>query len=313
MAAENIPNYRLYGEQGDQAEVEFVHCETISRRSVVHNWNIQPHRHDTLYQLFCLEAGGGSMLLEGATLPLPVPGVLVVPPMVVHGFRFQNDTKGIVVTINERGMDRILASAPGLLSHLSVPKLVRAGGDLARFGELRALFHSVQEEFDGDRPGRLCALQSHLGLVFVWLTRSLASATDRHLSVVDKQVEMMRDFRALVESRFRDHLPVSRYAAALGITPTHLNRISRNVLGKSALMVIHDRLLLEAKRYLVYTSMSVKEISHLLGFSDPGYFARFFSRSAGTSPSEFRNASREASRRSAARAVEAAQPTNMLN
>ena len=64
--------------------------------------------------------------------------------------------------------------------------------------------------------------------------------------------------------------------------------------------MIHDRLLLESKRNLVYTSMSVKEVSNLLGFSDPGYFARFFARHAGMPPSEFRASSREPPRAAAA-------------
>lgn len=300
MAAIKIPNYRLYGEEGDQADVEFVHCESISQRSVIHNWNIQPHRHDALYQLFCLTTGGGSMQLEGATLALPVPGMIMIPPMVVHGFRFCPNIRGTVVTINEHGMDRILAAAPGLLSRLSEPKIVHEGDGGVDFADIECLFRRIAEEFTGHETGRLCALQSWLGLAFVHLARSVGPEAQGRLSVADKRVEQMRRFRELIERRFRDHLPVSDYAEALGITPTHLNRICRSLLGKSALTVIHDRLLLESKRSLVYTSMSVKEVSNLLGFSDPGYFARFFTRQTGIPPSEFRVSSRAPARAAAA-------------
>lgn len=305
MAARNIPNYRLYGEDSDQADVEFVHCESISQRSIVHNWNIQPHRHDTLYQLFCLNSGGGTMLLEGATLELPVPGLIMIPPMVVHGFRFQRDIKGAVVTINETGMDRILAAAPALLSDLSDPKIMCASDGGIDFDEVASLFRRIEEEFSGERAARLCALQSYLGLVFVQLARTVASKRQARLSVADKQIDQMRRFRDLIEERFREHRPVATYASELGITPTHLNRICRSLFGKSALTVIHDRLLLESKRNLTYTSMSVKEVAHLLGFSDPGYFARFFAKNTGLSPSEFRVASRHPTAPRAPRAVAA--------
>lgn len=66
------------------------------------------------------------------------------------------------------------------------------------------------------------------------------------------------------------------------------------MLGRSALEVVHDRLLLEAKRDLIYTSMTVKEVSNALCFSDPAYFTRFFARNAGLSPTAFRDARRAA-------------------
>jgi AraC family transcriptional activator of pobA len=46
--------------------------------------------------------------------------------------------------------------------------------------------------------------------------------------------------------------------------------------------------MLEARRELIYTSMTIKEISELLGFTDPAYFTRFFKRQMGMSPKDFR-------------------------
>jgi AraC family transcriptional regulator, transcriptional activator of pobA len=64
--------------------------------------------------------------------------------------------------------------------------------------------------------------------------------------------------------------------------------LCRQASEKSALELIHDRLLLEAKRNLVYTSMNISEVSYAVGFADPAYFTRFFKRLAGMSPKEFR-------------------------
>jgi AraC family transcriptional activator of pobA len=139
---------------------------------------------------------------------------------------------------------------------------------------------------------RVCALQSYLGLAFVLLARGFARENERRLSVADKGVDLVRRFRAMVDGHFKEHWTVAAYASELAITPTHLNRICRSVLGRTALEVIHDRLLLEAKRNLIYTSMSVKEVSNALCFSDPAYFTRFFARNAGTSPTAFRETQR---------------------
>ena len=72
------------------------------------------------------------------------------------------------------------------------------------------------------------------------------------------------------------------------MTAAHLNALCRQTVGKSALELIHERMILEAKRNLVYTSMSISEVSYAIGFSDPAYFTRFFKRQVGLSPKEFR-------------------------
>jgi AraC family transcriptional activator of pobA len=80
----------------------------------------------------------------------------------------------------------------------------------------------------------------------------------------------------------------SRYAATLGISAPHLNSICKRYGGRSALQIIHDRLMLAARRGLAYTDVSVACIARNLGFADPAYFTRFFRRAEGVTPSAFR-------------------------
>lgn len=94
--------------------------------------------------------------------------------------------------------------------------------------------------------------------------------------------------RALVEARFRQQPGLAELAALLGITPTQLNRVCHQVLGHSALGVLHGRLVLEAQRDLAYTTLSIKQIGLDLGFADAAYFTRFFQRETGLTPSAWR-------------------------
>ena len=98
----------------------------------------------------------------------------------------------------------------------------------------------------------------------------------------------LQRFRALLDRGYRTHKSVAFYAGELGITPTQLNRVCREVLRKSALGAINARLLLEAERDLVYTFIGVKEIALSLGFSDAAYFSRFFSKHKRCTPTQFR-------------------------
>jgi transcriptional regulator, AraC family len=92
-----------------------------------------------------------------------------------------------------------------------------------------------------------------------------------------------------VENHYREHFPVAHYASEIGMSGVHLNTLCREFHGCSALSVVHQRLLLEAKRSLLYTSMTVSQISDYLGFSDATYFSRFFRRATGASPRGFRD------------------------
>ena len=57
-----ITSYNLFGETDEMADV--VHCETIAARSVLHDWQLSPHRHARLHQVLLLASGGGVALVE---------------------------------------------------------------------------------------------------------------------------------------------------------------------------------------------------------------------------------------------------------
>ena len=82
------------------------------------------------------------------------------------------------------------------------------------------------------------------------------------------------------------------YAAALNLTESKLNRACRSVAASSVNEVIQARLLLEAKRKLMYLPVPVATVAYELGFEDPAYFWRFFRKRAGMTPAEFRKAQR---------------------
>lgn len=111
----------------------------------------------------------------------------------------------------------------------------------------------------------------------------------------DEHRQALRDtlvqrFRALLELHFRRHPPLSFYAHSLRVSPDHLSRACRAVAGVSALAMVQQRLLLEARRLLGYTGQPVADIAAALGFDDAGYFSRVFTRQQGLSPTAYRAA-----------------------
>ncbi len=98
----------------------------------------------------------------------------------------------------------------------------------------------------------------------------------------------LRQFRTLIEARYLEHWPAQRFAQELGISETSLNRLCRRLVGTTAFDLIQQRLALEARRKLVYSTNSVRSIAAELGFKDAAYFCRFFRRRSGASPHDFR-------------------------
>src|SRR5690606_25767626 len=98
-------------------------------------------------------------------------------------------------------------------------------------------------------------------------------------------------FASLLERHYRSAWTVADYAKALDITPSHLNAICRESNGANALHLIHDRVLLAARRELAYTDKSIADVATSLGFSEPSYFTRFFKRKMHMTPKQYRRRS----------------------
>ena len=102
-------------------------------------------------------------------------------------------------------------------------------------------------------------------------------------------VIIYKQFITLLENNFALNLSASDYAEKLCLSPRHFNRIVQNVSNQSVTQIIKNRIVLEAKRLLSFTNLTVSEISTQLNFEDPSYFARYFKKTIGLSPIEFKN------------------------
>ena len=95
-------------------------------------------------------------------------------------------------------------------------------------------------------------------------------------------------FRDLLEENFKKHKQVNYYAKEILLTEKRLNVATTKVLGKSPKEVVDERVILEAKRILVHTAESVKEIAYQLGFEEPTNFVKYFKKHTAVTPTEFR-------------------------
>ncbi|EIM29748.1 helix-turn-helix domain-containing protein [Microvirga lotononidis] len=289
LALRDIPSYALYGEAAEDPAADWIHCETIQSRSRLHNYRILPHRHEKLFQILHLARGTADMALDGQSTKVTGPAIVTLPPMTVHGYRFSPDVQGTVLTLFDSRLAHILADMDGVRETFRSVQLIGLQDHADATHGLADDIRSLTAEFAGRASGRSEAIQARLLLVLITLHRIRGSGQKSGAHIPGRRaLQHALRFRELVDQDFRKHHPIEAYARRLGLTPPHLNRICREHLGDTALGVVHQRIILEAKRYLTFTGLSAKEIALALAFDDPAYFARFFKQKTGLPPLAFR-------------------------
>lgn len=113
---------------------------------------------------------------------------------------------------------------------------------------------------------------------------------DLHTQTIEVGKTLVNNFKSLVEKNYSKWHQVKYYADALNVTPNYLNEVIRSTIKVSAKDYIQDRLILEAKRMVVFTGRSGKEIGFELGFEDPSHFSKFFKTNVGQPLQGFKDA-----------------------
>ncbi|MEX5728892.1 AraC family transcriptional activator of pobA [Rhodovulum iodosum] len=239
-------------------------------------WRVESMRSYTRHQLLWFTRGQGRLTVAGITRGFGVHNAAFIPAGTMHAFE---------ITAAVYGTALFFADDPALALP-DAPHHLRIRESAAQV-ELTALLETLQRELDGDRPARARALRQYLGLLSVWLERQLL-VNDDQLAPTDAARRLAAGYAALVERDFHTPLSVSDYAAALGVTPTHLTRVCHQTCGRTASELLAERKIGEARRLLADTKLPVKDIAVQLGYRSPAYFTRVFQARTGRAPLTFR-------------------------
>lgn len=271
-----------------------MHIESIADRSRLHDWKIRPHTHRDLHQLLVILEGGGEMRAESSSHRFTAPALLLVPAGVVHAFVFQKDTRGYVVTVADSALSDLARREPAFRALFEGAMPVDLTRSALEAHELEEAVVRLQREFQWRAPAHVSATEARLVTLLVCAVRATHQVAGTTRGTRGPRAALVARFRESVERNIRSGWEVNRYAKVLGVTPARLRGACLEVTGRPPTHIVHDRLLLEAKRSLLYTNMTVAETAYDLGFSDPAYFSRFFRERVGLSPAEFRKRSSDA-------------------
>jgi len=249
-----------------------------------------PHRHD-FYELLFLSKGSGYHNIDENQYEVKPPCVFFLSPGQAHSITLSSDIEGYIFLftsefylLNQKNKERLL-EFPFFFStdRNNPPLLLDDPGDVCFLQQLftRACGEVAPEHTTDDTI--LCSILDLLLL-------TCNSIYPRPLSTMSRSKSniMVKNYLLLIEENYQDNLRVSEYAAKLGVTPNHLSQMVKQVTGKTAVALLHDKILVEVKRLLIHTTLSIAEIAEIMHFDDQSYFTKFFKKTAGMAPMAYR-------------------------
>ena len=252
----------------------------------------RPHYHD-FFQV-SIVSGNGTLMHDFREQDLKGPTLFFLRPGQVHTIGARHQLKGTVISFTQEFFDHKtpppsrLYDLPFFSPGATLPWLLLDDGTAPPF---RRMFNELQVEFDAALPEASEALRALLHILFVRAGR-IYSATQPAVKTSRGSI-LARRFCLEVEHRFREWHSLPPFAKQLSVSVNHLNEMVSEHTGHPAGDILRQRRLLDAKRLLLHSDLSISEIGYQLGFEDPSYFSRFFRRYACSTPARFREEIRE--------------------
>lgn len=283
VADYSIPTHALGHGSDDPARVEHI----APVHSPVHN---EVHRHD-YDELFFFATGSGTHMIDLEQYTVVAPGMHLVGAGQVHQLTRSADMQAVVVQFGEAALLGMDGGVHGeLFARMGRPCSVALNTE--QVSEAQELVARIKKELSLGGPVMKEVVRGYLSILLIkcaqWVRASNAVTTPPL-----EEHDPVRRFQDLVERGYLEERQVAHYADKLAMSADHLNELVKKRLGRTASAVIHDRLLLEAKRLLLHSERSVKEVGYLLNMKDPAYFSRWFGKAEGMTPVAYREHIRE--------------------
>ena len=282
-----IPKYHF--RKGLRHECEVIDLEHFcaNNRKII----LKPYRTN-FNQLFYFHKAKGIHTVDFEDITLADNSLLFAPKDTVHRFDDKAEVSGVLLLFTDNffcsnSQDSILLRNCVLHSNITQSTLIHIPEQNTVFDNV---FGQIYREFDNEKDSvQADILRNYIRLLLLHFIREQISLPIFRNQSDNQDLELVRAFEYMLEQHYNSSPQVAYYCQSLNVTEKRLQTATRNILDQSPKEIIKDRIVLEAKRLLVYSSDSVKEISFRLGFDEPTNFTKFFKKSTGKSPMDFRS------------------------
>jgi AraC family transcriptional regulator, transcriptional activator of pobA len=242
-----------------------------------------PHRHN--FFMVCLVISGhGIHVIDFEKIDIKPDRLFFVKPEQVHFWQVQPSSRLAIIQFSVDFLTQLftLNNIPSIQS--ASASYIDLNAEEAN--KLFDIFQNIEEEnkLNNHNSGKI--IQAQIFILLAEIERFLKPESI-HKRKGNKS-EIIENFKKLLNQNYKEITSVSEYSSLLNITPNYLNIVIKEATGYTANELMHQRILLEAKRQLININTDITQIAFDLGFKDASYFSRFFKKATGFSPTDFR-------------------------
>lgn len=279
----SLHNFSIPERQGRQYQVEVFDANRHFRVQY-------PHRHDFFEVLF-LYKGTGLHVIDNNKYEIKPPCVFFLSPGQAHKLEISNDIEGFIFIftpefylINKNNQNRLI-EFPFFynIEQNNPPVLLKNTSDVTLFHNLFNKGVTIADKKDKESAELLRSILDTILTLCDNIYPNREALTNK-----GKGHLLVKQFHQLVEQNIQNNYSVSHYASELAVTPNHLTQTIRLLTGRTSNEIIKSKQILETKRLLVHSDLSVSEIANYMNFSDQSYFTKFFKRETGVTPLNYR-------------------------
>lgn len=248
----------------------------------------KPHRHD-FYVTVIFTKGTGIHEIDFQKYDVSEGSLFFLSPGQVHSWELSPDTDGYIFFFSQpyyemHYVNQKLKNFPFFNSPSFPRKLQLQSTELEA---MIRLFEAIQNEHQSQNVMKQSFILSLISQIYIQSVREFSKGDEKTSATSVSYFKHYQDFENLLEESFTSQKSISFYASQLNISAKHLNRITQTVMQKTASEIITERVILEAKRMLIYLDEGLVEIAFRLGYEEYSYFARIFRKNTGITPSQF--------------------------
>ncbi|MEO7282147.1 helix-turn-helix domain-containing protein [Gelidibacter sp.] len=242
-----------------------------------------PHQHD-FFIMILFNSAKGIHNIDFVDYNIQNSQIHLLFPGQVHKWNIQPDTTGYQLMIDRDFFERFSSNFRfSLITYRNHPVFQL---DENAFNLIYHEFLAIKNELESkDSLNEL--IVSRIAVIASIISKVADNIfTNQEIYKTEPRIER---FQQMIDKSFKEKKLVSLYASDLNISANYLNILCKKHLNISATQLIQQRIVLEARRLLKSTGLSIKEVAFELGYIDHAYFSNFFKTQTGISPTDFRN------------------------
>ncbi len=248
-----------------------------------------PHAHD-FYLMLLVTKGSGKHYIDFKEYEVHPGAMFVLAPGLIHRWEMSQDIDGYILFFTKQYFmldfkHDNLSRFPFFNANSSIPYISLNRDETE---EIFVFYKLMDKEYHDRNLDYHEMIRMCLNTILITLSRKLLNQHNATFAF-NYEIVQLNTFYGLIENHFKEHQPLSYYCDKMNLTTKQLSYLCRKLIDKVPSEILMERVILEAKRLIIHTDLSISQISDELNYNDNSYFVRLFKKICKQTPDQFRS------------------------